>query len=311
MASQKTKKLLLPLDGSERGLRTIRDQSYFTPFQNMEIQLFHVFNAVPETYWDLEKEPVSSSSVKYVRAWEFQKRKEIQEFMDKARALLISAGFSASNITIDIRDRAKGVARDILAEAENGYDAVITRRRGFSALRGITIGSVAVKLLDKLSYVPMIVSGRQAPNKNILIAMDGSAASMRAVDRVADFLGDFVGRVCLVHVLRSREEAIPACHPLYAPTGFVHSREKEIEPAIENARISLSKAGIPSSRIESETISGVRSRAEAIAEKAAREKYGVIVMGRKGLTHTDEFFLGRVTHKVVQMATHPTIWIVP
>ena len=133
----------------------------------------------------------------------------------------------------------------------------------------------------------------------------------RSVDLVADLLGDFPARVELVHVLRSREGAIPACHPLYAPTGFVQARKKEIEPAFEKARMSLSKAGLPSRRIRSETISGVRSRAEAIAEKATREKFGVIVLGRKGLTRAEEFFIGRVANKLVQMATHPTIWIVP
>ena len=311
MSDPKTKKLLLPLDGSERGLRTIRDQSCFTPFQNMEIRLFHVFNAVPETYWDLEKEPVSSSSVKYVRAWEFQKRNEIQAFMDKACEQLISTGFSASNIRIDIHDRKKGVARDILLEAKEGYDAVITRRRGFSAFRGISIGSVAVKLLDKLSFIPTIVSGRERPNKNVLIALDGSEASMRAVDLVTALLGNFPEKVGLVYVVRSREGEIPACHPLYAPSGFVRERKKEIEPVFADAKSRLAKAGFPSGRVKVEMISGVRSRAEAIAAKADRENYGVIVMGRKGLTRTEDFSMGRVTYKVVQLATHPTIWIVP
>ena len=92
MASKKYKKMLLAIDGSERSLKTVRHAAMFEPFKDMHIKLFHVFNTVPESYWDLEKEPKSVKAIKYVRAWESQQRKEIVKYMDKARKILLAAG---------------------------------------------------------------------------------------------------------------------------------------------------------------------------------------------------------------------------
>jgi nucleotide-binding universal stress UspA family protein len=45
-------------------------------------------------------------------------------------------------------EQKKGIARDIIREARNGYDAVVTRRRGMTGLRSIVLGSVATKLVE-------------------------------------------------------------------------------------------------------------------------------------------------------------------
>ena len=77
--------------------------------------------------------------------------------MEQARQFLMKAVLAPESITIKIQDRKEGIARDIIREARNGYDAVVTRRRGTTALRRVVLGSVATKLIAKLTFLPLIL----------------------------------------------------------------------------------------------------------------------------------------------------------
>jgi hypothetical protein len=68
MGKRPQPKLLVPVDGSDRSLKTVRYISKIDPFRRMRIVLFHVFSKVPEGFWDLETDPRSTSTVKEVRA---------------------------------------------------------------------------------------------------------------------------------------------------------------------------------------------------------------------------------------------------
>ena len=175
------KKLLVLVDGSERSMETVRYAGKFLPASDSEIVLFHVFSGVPECYWDLEKDPRSVNAIGQLRAWESQNKKKIEAYMEKAGQLLINKGFPKDAVEIKIHTREKGIARDILTEAEKGYSAVVLRRRGFGSLGDIIVGSVANKLLAMLTFIPVIIVGQFPPVKKILIAIDGSPSSIQAV----------------------------------------------------------------------------------------------------------------------------------
>ncbi len=57
-------------------------------------------------------------------------------------------------------------------------------------------------------------------------------------------------------------------------------------------------------------ITGVSSRAGAIVEEAKRGGCGTIVMGRRGLSKVEEFFMGRVSNKVINLARDMAVWLV-
>ena len=63
-------------------------------------------------------------------------------------------------------------------------------------------------------------------------------------------------------------------------------------------------------RISTKIITGVLSRAAAIVKEARQENYDTIVLGRRGLTQVQTFFIGRVTNKVIHMARERTVWVV-
>ena len=309
-ARQNPKRILLPLDGSERSLGTVRYITKIKPFFQMQVVLFHVHAGSPESYFDLGKDPRSSGTIAHVRAWEIEQKKNARDFMEKAGGILLRAGFPEEAVSVKIQKRKQGIARDIIKEAREGYDAVVARRRGLGALRGIVLGSVANKLLEKLDFLPFLLVGRTAVANRILLAFDGSPGAMQAVKFVGSTLGGTDLEICLIHVIRGSLEAKPKYQRFFLPREFIENAEIDIAPKIEEARMLLLQAGVKENRISTKIISGVQSRAAAIVKEAREENYDTIVLGRRGLSKVRTFFIGRVTNKVIHLARERTVWVV-
>ena len=307
MATKKQKKILVALDGSDRSMLTVKYIAKMAPFENMKIVLFNVFSGVPESYWDLEREPKSVKSVKYVRAWEVQQKKKIEEFMEQARNTLIRSGLPETQVEINIQHRKKGIARDIVKEARAGYEAVLTRRRGMGRIPEIILGSVSLKLLETLSFIPLMLAGRKPPGKNYLIALDGSKDALKAVDFAGSLLAGSDADFRLLHIIRGGEKTNEI---LASSDDFVHHAEKNIVRAFDEAKARLVAKGFKPDGITTQMITGVRSRAAAIVDEAKKLDVGTIIMGRRGLSRTQDFFMGRVTNKVVYLAREKSVWIV-
>ena len=297
------KRLLLAVDGSERAVQTVRYAGEEDAFKGMRIVLFHVFNSIPDAYYDLEKEPKSVKVVRHVRSWEAEQKKKIRDFMADARQMLIDAGHAETAVDVNIQNRRKGIARDIIIEAHNGYDAVLVRRRGATALQNIIVGSVTLKLMEKLNFIPVLIAGRKPINKRVLVAVDGSPGANRAARFVGDILGphdDY--QVRLLNVIRggSKAEIDIIAENGVSETGAVFKEPIDI----------LTKAGFSPDNISTKTVTGVLSRAGAIVDTAHKGDWATIVLGRRGLSSVSEFFMGRVSNKVVQAGRKDTVWIV-
>jgi nucleotide-binding universal stress UspA family protein len=310
MQKRKKKKILVPVDGSDRALNTVRYVARGEPFRNMDIVLFHVFSSVPEGYWDLEKDPRNTGTVIQVRSWEIEQRKRLKQYMEQAARLLLKAGVSPESITINIQNRKTGIARDIIREARNGYDAVVTRRRGMTDLRRIVLGSVATKLVEKLTFIPLILVGKRTPNKKILLAFDGSENSASAVKFVGSLLGGLDFEVSLIHVIRSNGEGRPEHQHIFSSKEFGKAAALEMGSALQAAQTELINAGFGANAVSIQIITGAVSRAGAIAAKAKHEDFGTIVLGRRGHSSVRDFFIGRVTNKVIQIARDRTVWVI-
>jgi nucleotide-binding universal stress UspA family protein len=310
MPKQKKKKILVPVDGSDRALNTVRYVARVEPFRDMEIVLFHVFSSVPEGYWDLEKDPRSTTTVRQVRAWEIEQKKSIKQYMEQAGQFLMKAGFGIESIITKINNRKKGIARDIISEARNGYDAVVTRRRGMTALRRIVLGSVATKLIAKLTFLPLILVGKQTPNNKILLAYDGSDNAKRAVNFVGSLLGGLDYEVSLFNVLRSNGESLVEYQHILSPKEYSKFARKEMTSSLKAARTELINAGFNANKVSTQIVTKAISRAGAIADIATQENFGNIVMGRRGHSSVRDFFIGRVTNKVIHIARDRTVWVI-
>jgi nucleotide-binding universal stress UspA family protein len=304
-------KILVALDGSQKAFRTIDYLCSFKPFLKKELVLHNVITKVPECYYDLKKEPFSYKATARMHAWELEYKALMEVFMEKSRTRLIAAGFNPEAITIIIAKRDKGIARDIMDEARKGYDALLIRRRGGGqSFLPLVMGSVSTKVVEKATFLPVMLAGVQQVNHSLLLTIDGSEGSKRAVEFVAKIIEDSPCRVVLCSVLRDFD-VYDERKKKKSPPGFIKAAFEEIEIAAREAEKRLEMAGIQRKNISIKIIQGAKSRSGAIVEAAKEEKCDTIVFGRKGKSNVSRFDIGRVPWKVVHGAREMTVWMVP
>lgn len=310
MKNKSQQKVLLAFDGSEHAFHAINYVSKITPFHKMKIVLFNVFSSIPEAYLDLAKDPQFSQSAQKVKAWEMQQKKEIQKSMDKAKQNLLRSGFSTDAVSIIIHNRKEGIARDIVKEAQNGYNAVIIGRRGTGTYKEIIVGSVAKKIVEKVAFLPVLMIGELPPDDKFLVAIDSSENALQAVDYVAQILGGFDFKINLFHAIRGDQSVHSGIAHLFFPKESLEDAEAGAIAVFDKAKHRLEEAGFTSDQINTKLVSGVPSRAEAIVKEAREGDYGTIVLGRRGLSKVQEFLLGRVSNKVIHIIRRRALWIV-
>ncbi len=308
MAAQQ--KILVLLDGSKRSLMTVDYLISMPLFRSAKLVLYNVFSAIPESYWDLEKEPASLHIYHELTAWERENRKKIDAYMALVRKRLINAGFAPSAIELKVHDREKGIARDILKEAEAGYHTVVLRRRGMGETEGLSMGSIATKLLSRITFLPIQIAGRKAQNKKVIIGVDGSESADQAVDYVAELLGGYDYSVGLIHIIRGYGASMPEHSSFFMPADSLKASEKAMREHFQKLREKLIDAGFQPEKVSEKIITGAHSRAGTIVSEAEIKNYSTIVLGRRGHSRVQEFLMGRVCQKVVHAGRYHTVWIV-
>ncbi|SPD72198.1 conserved hypothetical protein [uncultured Desulfobacterium sp.] len=305
-------KILMAMDGSDQSFDAVRYISGIFPSHKTRVVLFCVNTVVPEAFLDLSREAVFRSRVAEISAWAVQMKKNINDFMDRARAILIDSGFSSGNVTIKVQVKQQGIARDILTESRDRYDALVVGRKGVSKLKDVVMGSVANKLLGKMSHAPIIVVGGKPDPGKVLIGFDGSKGAMKAVDCAGSLANSSLCIFDLCHVIRPLEIQM-GVKSLFNPNvedEWIESNIKEIKPIMDEAADHLMRYGVPDNHISKTILKRESSRAEAMVRKAKNDNYGSIVVGRRGISVVEEFFLGRVSTKVIQMANKMAVWVV-
>ena len=313
------KKFLVLVDGSERTIQTVNYIKDFMPIdENTRIVLFHVFSSIPEEYRELAQEPSCVNITDQLKNRETQEKGKICTCLEQAKKFLISGGFSEQSIEIKFHRLEKGVARDIIDEAGKGYTAVILRRRGLGVVQNIMLGSVAVKLLQALTFIPILIVGKAPAVKKILLAVDTSSASMKAVEFVASLLGGYGYEICIFHAIPGlgaihfdlSEVCTPEIPELNMPDTCLETFKLKVARLFQDVKGRLMASGFESGKISEKIISGVHSRSEAIVREAEDGGFGTIVVGRRGLSKVEAFFMGRVGHEVVYGGKKFTVWVV-
>ena len=303
-------KILVAVDGSDRSLETVKHIAERKPFRKKHLVLFNVFITLPDFYWDIEMEPQSRGAVKRARAIEAKRKRNIERFMKKAQEFLLNSGFPKESVTIKIQECENGVVKDIVNEANNDYCAVVINRSGAGAISNIILGNKAVKVIKKLPHVPVLIKGNKPPRNNILIAMDCSECSMQAVDFSGELMKGFDFNFTLLHAVRGAGVRSPEMKIMALPGEDIQAQEDDINAVFDQAKHRLINFGFKPESISSKIITGVSSRARTIVQEAGKNGHKTIVVGRRGLSKVQEFFMGSVSNKVIQLAKKQTVWVV-
>lgn len=147
-------------------------------------------------------------------------------------------------------------------------------------------------------------------NKNILIAIDESENARRAVSYVGQLLGGLPGfRVTILHVIPKPEED-------YFPSSsekekWLSQHQIKINALLESCRKQLLEYGFAAENLQvRSTLRYCPSMAECILAERDKTAYSTIVVGRQGISRSEEFLFGSVSSKIIQHASKCTVWVV-
>lgn len=149
-----------------------------------------------------------------------------------------------------------------------------------------------------------------AVREKFLIAVDETETSLHALRYVAQVAAGMEGMsICLLHVY-------PEPPPDYYMKGGTLSAYKEeqnakAERVFSQAMSILTEAGISKEQIttdnrftESKTIS------EELLAVRSEGDFGTVVVGKRGVSRTEEFLFGSISNALAQHSVNFTTWIV-
>jgi nucleotide-binding universal stress UspA family protein len=308
-----TKMLVIPVDGSDNAMRSL-DYLHliYGKDHNLEVTLKYVLPSLPPVLADnrfMDRETATK-----LKTIENKSIRMAEKILTQAKDFLIDRGFDAERVQTVYKKRESGIAQDICQWVESKRaDGVLISSRGRSRLEAFFMGEVSSKLLEYCRVCPVWIVQGQVKSKRVLIAIDSSENALRAVDHAGFMLSGTDCPVTIFHTIRNLRRFVPQEVLDEAPELEELWKTKagqEIEPFMKKAKEVLVKAGISESQISKKIVDGSRSAASDILEEALNNEYGTIVMGRRGISGVQEFFMGSVSSKVLQNSTAMAVWIV-
>jgi nucleotide-binding universal stress UspA family protein len=152
------KKILIAMDDSENALRAV---AYVAAnFQNhASITLFSVISDTA-SLCDMnspELTPLFKSQQSSFCQLEEKKRSLVNEACEKGLKILRNAGWDPAYVTTKVEPKRKGIARDIVQEAAQGYDLIVIGKRGVTGIRDFFMGSISQKVLQLAKDMSVLV----------------------------------------------------------------------------------------------------------------------------------------------------------
>jgi len=151
------KKILVAIDDSDNAIRAVEFiANFITPDNNITL-----FNVIQDTAALCEMNspeltPYFTSQQSAFCLLEEKKKELVNETLKNALQILIDAGFEKKNLTLKSETKKNGVARDIVEEAQSGYDAVVLGRRGVSGIKDFILGSVSQKVFHLAKNISVL-----------------------------------------------------------------------------------------------------------------------------------------------------------
>jgi len=308
------KKVLLAVDNtrpSRRALDYVRQLS--SAISDLHYVLFHI---QPMISLFLQEEARKSSLARTQLDKVLKKNKEVAaKLLDDYRSGLEQHGIEPDRIECVTKTRNLGYAKDIIELAQKEqYDAVVVGRRGISGLQKMYSGSVTTDILEQSQVIPVWLVDGDVPSGEMLMAIDGSEASLRAVDHASFILSHRPdARLTLLHVSSNarnyceidlKEQPNPELEDIVA-----RGDKACIDQFYPHAMKKFEDAGIPKEQIRVETIRGGRRIGKSIMEFAQKGNYSTVIVGRRGVNKS--FFMGSASRYMINKISNGALWMVP
>lgn len=147
-------------------------------------------------------------------------------------------------------------------------------------------------------------------DRHILIAVDGSENSKRAVIYVGKILGS-IARFHATLLAVIPEPPIDYFKTLEERTAWIEKHKSETAAMLDEFRQILIRSGFEEDKVESITdVSFCPAVADCILKAQQRLKSGTLVVGRRGISKKEEFLFGSTSSKIVHSARNCAVWVI-
>ena len=313
------KKILLPVDGSKKGLESIgiigkllKDQ------ENVGLVLYH---CVPQLMSLMPSDLCMDIQGTCKLAYQDQQKMAAAVLEESVRALT-DAGYPSARIEKRLRLDSQDPATDIMNEAAEGnLHSIAMGRRGRGQLGNLLLGSVSAKVAQYArNHSVWIVDAPVHASGKVMVAMEGSE-SRALVEYVADHFGAVPGvEYSLIHLM-------PPVPPTFWDDGHIlgSSEQKDRQSRIDKwrsdwtARMENEMAkgkeilvgkGVASDKVESYILSTKEGVARDLLNEIDKQKFQVVVMGKKSLHERKPFLMGSHANKILQNVKETVLCLV-
>jgi nucleotide-binding universal stress UspA family protein len=308
------KEIMIAVDDSRHSKIAVRYAAHLYPaLKDVKFTVMHVQPTISQYLLDEAK----SKPQAYAELEELNRKnaESAQLLLDKYKTQMVAAGVTEENLQLKTQPRLLGVAKDILEASMAGrFDALILGRRGLSGLQDMFIGSVSANIVDNSMDTPIWLVDEEGASQDIMVAVDGSENSFKAVDHLAFMIGGNTDlKISFFHVAPRLKD--------FCPVDFDESHSEALEEIIRqgdqqcidqffsHARKRLSEAGIQENQISFKTSEGVFRVGKAVLDEYHRGSFGTLVVGRRGMNK--KFFTGSVSRYLVNKFSNGALWVVP
>ena len=306
------KKILLAVDNSIHSKQAVEYAIRMSSaVKDLTYSLFYVQPSISQFL--LEEAKANLKANAKLTAVMRKNAKDAQGLLEKYKARMVRMGISDKRIDVATQPRSLGLVKDILDRAEQGlYDAIVVGRRGLSSVQKAFMGSVTAKLVDNSRVIPVWVVDGKVTSTRIMLAVDGSKSSLRALDHVSFMGGENPDvNVTLFHVVPSLGD--------YCVINF-EDKEDGIEDVVTrgarqcidhfyaHALKKFKGAGLKEEQVEIKVEKRALNVGKAILDEARKGRYGTVVVGRRGASNA--FFIGSVSRYVLDRISARAVWLV-
>ena len=244
-----------------------------------------------------------------------EKNQENSEAILKdSKNVMVKAGVDEGKIQTASQQQTRGVTKTILDYGKQSLcDAIVMGRRGLSKLAESFVGSITNSVLEHTSVTPVWAVGGEPKPSKVMIAIDGSESSLRAVDHVSFVLGDNPdSKITLLHVTpRLRDYCTIEFDEEGEPIEdvIIKGDQQCVDKFYVHAKNKFKEAGMEESQIDIQEVKTTLNIGKTIVDEAKKGGFGTVVVGRKGMNNS--FFMGSVSSRVLTNAKNCAVWLVP
>lgn len=151
---------------------------------------------------------------------------------------------------------------------------------------------------------------RRDTERHLLVAVDESENSKRAVMYLADFFGG------LKDVFITLLTIIPEPSEDFFPTEaerkkWLREKQAAMRATLADYRDILLGAGLAETQLESRiTTRSCASIGDAILEEQEKLRCCIVVVGRRGISHSEEFIFGSTSSKILHHAKNCAVMVI-